>query len=446
MLILNNLIVIYCTLLDKIACISAFFSQKVRNSAIHLSLFSLSLIGIVAYCNDSIKRLVHYNDVVFLITTSLLVVILIASVDKNDFREKARDNNVNPCFWFGWLLCFVIMSASALFHYVRTAYFLWGILSLTVFPMIMIAWNRRSDYLELCNLAASYMVIASFVFLAINLLLVGIIERNEFLYIGYRGITANPNSNGLIVLPFFSSALYLLFTKRRYKEWYVFSIAICVMFAYISKTRTAELSMAIEIIIAILISYRHKDIFCIQHLKSRLLIVVLTAMACSIVFGCILMRLDDIDLNAYATSKTQSVNIEEANSNGMEIIDKFSSGRLAIWQTYLKETSFRGHGTPQKPIVEGVDATLWAHNNAIDIWYASGFPAFAGYVIWLMTGWLFVLKCIFSDKGARKEYMLSAVAFTGYFIEAMLEITIYPMYTGIVFLSYITLIPIALKK
>ena len=112
----------------------------------------------------------------------------------------------------------------------------------------------------------------------------------------------------------------------------------------------------------------------------------------------------------------------------------------------MKKVGIAGHGTPAKGLFAGRPDSMWAHNNAIDIWYASGFPAFAGYVLWMFAGIIFVIKCMTRRCGFKREYLFTGIAFTGYLTEAMLEITIYPIYTGIVFLAYITIIPIAFKE
>ena len=175
------------------------------------------------------------------------------------------------------------------------------------------------------------------------------------------------------------------------------------------------------------------------------------------------MYFDRTDLNAYAiaeeTKETEETEewtplVDEMSEAaavvyGNETLTKLnavSSGRLLLWLAYTKVLKFTGHGNPRGEVFMGHPNSKWAHNNAIDIWYASGFIAFAGYLIWLLAGWIFVFRSIIAGNSFRKEHLFTVLAFIGYFVEAMLEITIYPTNTGIVFLMYMTLAPVAFSK
>lgn len=224
---------IYSIIINSIAVFSSRISPKVRAGLMELSMFGLSLLGIIAYSNSRIKELLRYDNWVLTISTLLLIIVLFTSIDKKITR--IRRAGIRPLFWSCWYLCYVLIVLSSLRYYVRAAYLVMGILSLTVFPMIMIIWYNRRDYFRFCILIARNMVLATYYYLAMNILLVGFISNTEDPELGYLGITANPNSNGLIILPFFTAALFLLIVDKKYNFYYLFSLAICVMVAYISK-------------------------------------------------------------------------------------------------------------------------------------------------------------------------------------------------------------------
>ena len=69
-----------------------------------------------------------------------------------------------------------------------------------------------------------------------------------------------------------------------------------------------------------------------------------------------------------------------------------------------------------------------------------------GYLIWLAVGWIFLIGYLIRPDLMRREYLFTILAFTGYFIHAMLEITIYPMITGVAFLAFISLGPVAFRE
>ena len=448
MIILQVPIIVYSKVINIIAVLSSGIAVKWRNIMLNAVLVCFALLGIVAYSNDGIKEALHYIDCVFAVSVILMLILLIASIDRKIDLREISTWRINAVFWAGWYICFLFMVVSSLRHEVRLAYYLWGILCLTVFPMLMIIWYVRGDLSRLCALAARSMVVTTYLFLLLNLIIVPFTTRGQFagLESDYVGIAGHPNSNGLIVLPFFTAALYLLFIDKRRMPIYIFSLSFCAMIAVISGTRTSELAMILEVVVAICIYAHNKGKLAEMQSSGRLIKTIIVSLLIVIVLGRLLLFTDNIDLKVYAEGEIGEAYEEIASSDDLTKLDNLSSGRVVLWKAYLKKVEFVGHGTPTEELFEGRTDSLWAHNNAIDIWYASGFPAFAGYVMWLLAGCGFVLKSMFRRKGFRREYLLAALAFTGYFTEAMLEITIYPMYTGIAFLAYITLIPMAFKE
>lgn len=433
----------YILILNTIVAASSGISPLMRKGLLNASLFCLNLIFITAYCNDRIKDLTHYKDYVLVTSTVLLIVVLIMSADRRIELTEYPKRRI--LFSIGWYLCFTAIFISSLKYYVRDAYFLWSILSLTLFPMLMIVWHRRGDYFYLCNVVAQNMVISSYLFYLANFVLVPFVTNDGIYGPDYLGLADNPNGNGMIVLPFFTAALYMLLSRRGSSFPYILSLLLSVVFATISNTRAAQAAMLLETVVAVCIYVRHRNILA-RHRLSLIFKALLAAVLLASMAGYVLHYADNIDLNAYAESEMEEAAEEVRQSEVLTNINNLASGRLILWKAYLKMVSFGGHGNPDGPLFEPYAESKWAHNNALDIWYASGFLAFAGYVLWLLAVWIFVLRCIFSKKFFKQEYLFTALAFTGYFIEAMLEITIYPMQTGIVFLAFVTIGPAAFEE
>lgn len=412
-----------------------------------LSLACLNVLGIAGHISEELKAVIHYYDWFITVATIALVFLLIGSIDRKIRIDEIKDCNV--VFWCGWLSCFVSMGISSLFHPTRDVYTLWFILSLSIFPMILIIWQKRGELQKLFALIAHNMVLASYFFLIINIISVAFITNNyyvEGLEHEYLGIAPNPNSNGMIVLPFFTSALYLIITNQKNKLFYFFSLTISIMFAFISNTRTAELAMLCEVILALIIIFKHKTNYKLIIPSIRTIISGFVVILITITIGYCLMYIDVVDLKAYAAGEMEEATAEVYADESLIRINTLSSGRLILWKAFLKTVTFTGHGSPTGPVFEGYEVSRWAHNNALDIWYVSGLIAFMGYIIWLLAAWGFVIKALAKEGGFRKEYLLTVLAFVGYFVEAMLEITIYPMQTGIALLCFLTLTPIAFKE
>ena len=65
--------------------------------------------------------------------------------------------------------------------------------------------------------------------------------------------------------------------------------------------------------------------------------------------------------------------------------------------------------------------------------------------MWIAASLWFILKCLIGKTDKRPEYLFTIVAFVGYFVEFMLEVTMYSVTNHLVFLAYIGLIPVACK-
>ncbi len=426
----------YCYVINIISEASLKMSDKARRALLHIALLLLMLTGAVNYFNDRLQELMGYeSDRVRFFTSVLLIVLLIALIDR---KIDPRALRVNSLFWTGWYVCFITIFVLSFVNPVRKYYMLWCILSLTVFPMIMIILNERKDNFAVSVLIARDAVIISYIFFAANLIITPFVTKVTGI-MDYQGICNNPNSNGLICTAFFTAALYLIAVDRNDLFVYLLSLTISFSIATVSRCRTAQLAMILETIMLITIWLKHKELHIDRSRILRMIIALFAAVALGVAAGKVLISIDLIDMNAYADTDYEEANQWVQADDTRIKLNELSSGRLFIWKAYSTKLNFFGNGSPDGPLMPEYLASKWAHNNAIDVWYASGFIAFAGYMLWLLAVFIFVIKCMTKGRAYRPEYILAAMAFIGYFVQAMLEITLYPMTNGITFLTYITL-------
>ena len=427
----------YSFLIRTIACISERIGNKTKQTTAGLMIFILCLLGIIRHLKTPLKELIHCSDRTGVyIGAIVLLVLLIVSAEKNtDYRRI----NVNRLCLYGWLLCFITIFIMSFINPVRRGYLVWSIVSLLISVPFMMICAFRDNFPRFCNLLARVMTLAACFFVIINLLLGPFIKPADLP--GYFGLMINPNGNGMICTGLYAASFFLLLTEE--KETFAYSVitGFCIAFCFASDCRTAQLAIALESIIGMSFYLRcSKDEGKKFNIKKALMIcavIAITAFAGTF----ILTKIGDMDLNAYAIDDSGFV-----SSEAYSILDQVSSSRFHIWREYLYRVTFWGNGSPQEPLISEYEPSLYAHNNAIEILYTSGVPAFIGYVIFLISGIAFVLRCIRGKNGYKKEHLLVIMAFTGYFVEAMLEIVMYPMCHMPAILLNLCMMPIFIRN
>lgn len=441
-LIISFILNLYCLIINCLYRISSRISKGAKNLLFVISVACLSFLGIYRYCFGILPSFLHFDDSVYQITgVFLFALLLLSSIQK---PLDPTGFTPNRLFFTGWLFCFFSIFISSFIHPLNCALFTCSLLCLTLIPMIIMVWIDRSGYYHLTIVVCRITVMASFVFLILNLLIVPFLSRtNAFISDDFWGLCNNSNNNGMICTSFYTAALYLLFVDKRNRFASLLSLSLSIVFSVISVCRTAQLAFIFETVIALILFLKHKNEIPKGWSIRGFVIACIASVALSVIAGRILISIDKMDLNSYAKTDYEDAS-EWVNSNDtLNKINNYSSGRLLIWKAYSSKLNLLGNGSPDGPLMPEFDASRWAHNNALDIWYASGFFAFIGYIVWLIAAIVFVMKTIICRSSFKPDYLLSVTAFSAYFIQAMLEITIFPTTTGIVFLCFITLGPIA---
>lgn len=437
---------LYIAIINLIGKMTIKIPANVRIVMINISLLVLSLNGMLTYSNSMLKEMLHLSDYSLEVAVMCFIVLFIASIDHKVNGMRIRGNN---WFWIGWILCYVTMVVSNCFHHSHERYVWLGLLCISVIPMIIIVWYEKNECRRLYFLIARSAITVSYVFFALNLILLPFMSNKNVLEgvnKGFAGTGDNPNGTGLICLAFFAAALYLVVSERKLHLEYLLSLSISTTMIVMSGCRTASIVLALSVFITPLFLLRCRVFKYKGMTGKRLLagILIFAVIALSSYF--VFQSLEKIDLNAYASTEyDEAVEFVESNHT-LALLNYYSSGRILLWRAYLGKVAFLGHGTPAEPIIPELEASIWAHNNALDIWYASGFPAFIGYALWILCCIGFLAQCVAGKHKLKIEYLFPTLCLIGYIVEAMLEITIYPTHTGIVLMAFLSLAPVAFKE
>ena len=119
-------------------------------------------------------------------------------------------------------------------------------------------------------------------------------------------------------------------------------------------------------------------------------------------------------------------------------MDRFMAGRLAIWNVYFQNMTWRGSSELM------FYDTEYAHNQYIELSYKAGVPTGIIYLLFNLIAGVMSLVLFFKRKDAAGLMMLSA--FLMFFTISMLDTGVLPFERGFIFLYYIVLTPLFIKK
>lgn len=421
----------YTWIINIIGRVSMRISPKVRDVLMNISLLMLATLGVIKYLNSDIKHVIHYTkDRVNILGFILLIILLVVSIDRQVDYKRLR---CRRSFVVGWLVCFGMMLMMSFVHPVVKGYFLWTLISLLFAIPFAIVWHERDDFVRLCDMLARSVLIVAGVFYIVNLIFVPFIPN--ILSWEYLGIAKNPNNNGFICTSAYAAALYMMMRGQKRSFVYAVIMGFSIAMTVASTCRTAELTIAMETIVGcayyLAIAKNNEERIDAKKMVTTVIIVLVVAVAGKYV----LEQINHMDLNVYAADEIAA----DAEMHDV------SSGRFEIWKAFIAHSTFWGNGNKTKgPQIEGEPSSIYAHNNALEILYSSGVIAFVGYIAWIASGFIFVLRCLLGKYDYHKSYILVVMAFIGYFTQAMLEILIYPMCNIPTLMMYVCLMPIVL--
>lgn len=436
---MNYILLPYVVVINLVSNVTSRLSPRMRTVLTHVTVTITAVLGVLNYARNSIRAALPFS--IMGVTIVMMIILLLANIENKISFKKMKANTL---FWAGWFVCFLIMLITSLVKEADPRDYMWSVVSLTIIPMFLIVMNDKKDCMRFCVTVATDMTVVSWLYLLANLLMVPFLT-NEYIP-DYDGIANNPNGNGLICLAFFTSSLFLLVARKDNRLINLLVICMCIVVAWISVSRAAQLAIILELAVALALFFKNRDVFSFDIPLKAVAVGCAIAVVFSYAVYFTLTKIDEMQPEVQAVTSYEEEAAKIYGDEKLLKINDTTSGRLLLWYTYMDRMTLWGNGAVyNETFPEGV-LPMDPHNNAIDICYKSGLIACLGYLLWLASAWAFIIRLVFSKKVRfRPEYILTCIAFVGYFTEAMLEVKIYPMNTGIVFLSFITLSPAAFR-
>lgn len=415
---------------------------------------------ILIICNMKIIGMIGIYDYQVIIVAALftaLAVILLAGANQARAIQKQLLAKLEPSwfFWAGWLLCFGGIIAAGMIHPAPDQYILWAALCLTAFPVIMITQRIRPEGLrQLCDMISKVMVAASFVFAALNYALVPFIERAKLYPLNeYLGFCVHPNPNGALCSGFAVAALWLIVTDSRRSVLYAVSLGFSLSVVTTTHCRSAELGLVFGILAGAAYFIRTRGLPGRDALKRVIIVIVIAAAICY-ASGQVLLYIDGINLNRakdplksttqqeidqQEKAKTDAASTNEGDLSTYDLINRLSSDRLTIWTAYIPKIKPLGNGKITGPLTKANPASFSAHNNVLEVLYVSGWPAGAGFVMWLLYGFYCIFKNTIVREKFRPEFLFFILSFSVFLTISMLNVMQYPFVRMPAFMAYLTM-------
>ena len=446
---MNLLQKIFISVLNPIFGITKKIDIKVRE---RISDACLIIIAIQFFVFTSWQKYgIEYGySQLFISNTVLLLIVIVFSV-----KEPLVKVENNKLFCIPWFLCTVLIIISGLHHNITPALMFFAGTMLFVFPCLYFVWNNRGDY-ETLFIKASRAIIAAMIIFNILQLAIAPLYSNE----AYSGIAVNPNSIGIASTAGVISSLYLIVMREKHIWIYVLSAGMGAAFAVLSASRASVLAIML-VMISFLVCYLRscKMRFNGRIKKSIAIVLILTAVCIGSVSGYrfILSEitpavrefvLDKVATQAYAEDDTQENNSALVNKfMNRDGVESMSSGRIYIWKSYIRNLNLVGHERGDQGLyIEEMYGNYSAHNTYLEIAYRSGIFAGLAYAFIAVYAAVYAFRFMFGKKIFDYRLSLIPMAVLAFGVLSNLERALYPLEKAHIFLFFIALAPMFMKR
>ncbi len=323
-----------------------------------------------------------------------------------------------------------------------TNHFSQAILALIVFPIVFLVWNSV-DVFKIFKLLIKGCRWSFYLFLIIHFILYPIEGRQ------YEGMFYNTNGMSAYLTVVFCCLLVEIYAVKTKKKFWLNATLLAIVCAYLYYTgsRTGLLSAAMAVlvflIIILLFDFKNSINFCIKRLSlialSLVVIVPSVIVASQIsdktvdwVSSFVIENNNgaqnpnnetDKDLGN-TSNKGNNQNwkdilneIKETNEDRMNTDDKtlasYSTGRLGIWEGFIKELNFSGHSDSYSFKIEVGDRiyeTPTAHNNILQ--YSYSFGILSGLLYMAFNIFAGIKSVIYAFKNKNQPYALLPLIIT----------------------------------
>lgn len=450
---MNRLQDLFISLLSPWIPIMGKISSKIRYRLLSVCFFA----DLVLFC--IVRFLLHKESYFYNTTCGIVLMILIALLSLDKKLEHKPWRRSMGVAWFGMCIVFTISDVFVM----KKACGL-GIILAFVFTAVFFVWQNHSRK-DLLWKAFKDSVKSSFAAMAV----VSFLFRPFFEGGRYAAIFTNPNTFGLYLFVIF--AVYMSDLdwdveigkpiKKSLRTY--FALALIVFYLSISQARTAMLAILaifmLWIVLRLILSKQQKRYA--NFLKALGCFILTSAILYPVFYGAVRNipelvghpilfeedvlymangeKIEDVSDKVLAESDNiESVQVEDAtlqdNSiwgrilqslDGNETLNKISSGRLTIYNAYLRKLNWKGHR--RITLIVNGKTVAHAHNNWLQFAYSYGVFSFIFYGIITVLG---VTRSIYFYRTNRRRnatyaFLIPAVC-VGFVVATLTECLFLP--------------------
>ena len=402
----------------------------------------------------------------------LLGIIILLSVDRRLEIVKWKLTVYIP-----FVLTGLLLFAASLDHEMGPAYQAFPLTMLVGFICLFFVWGNTHEYKKMFISAASaYLIFIMAVFIWCVLKYPYIESENSLVDLGYSAFGINPNGMAKLFLPGVVCGVFLMMEYIYKKRCALFALCggFCSGVVFLTQCRAGELCLVIIALIFIVsVILKHKQIYR-DGKKVRLMYVSIVILAVGMIIGVLMIgtigskigiegivgetaigKEENLQNNGSGNTDEESQkNLERQEminqrlseskseiygNETLQKIDILTAGRIAIWNIYFDNMTWRGNSELM------FYDTEYAHNQYIELSYKAGYPTGILYLLTvLIAGW-YICVTFFKSKG-RAEEMFKLMVWTVFFVISMFDTGILPFERGFIFLFYIVLADVFMNK
>lgn len=392
----------------------------------------------------------------------LFGIIIIFSV-----KDKLQIIRWNKLIYILYTIVALMILAAGIHHYMGPSYRVFPLTMLVAFMCLFFVWGNRGDYDVLFSLMAkAYLTFSAGIIVLCFLIYPYPIEGLWY----YSVMDINPNGFSKIMLPALFSAVYLIVLEPIKKINIIYTIigGISAHFIYITDSRAGQICEIAIILLGIIFYLRALKMYdggwlniriIIRNIIVIVLLFVVAIFCSSFVLGHITPVTSGYLVQSEEENTTEVSDVTDENESespqpgsieylvmeGNELIrgneflkelNVFMAQRIAMWAVYIKNMSLTGHDDFLNP--------YGPHNQYIEFAYKAGVPA---GVLWLLFNIIVGILLLYRVIKYRDKYIVFQLfGFIVFFVTSMLDTGVMPFTRSFIFIYYIILAPVFIKK
>lgn len=354
-------------------------------------------------------------------------------------RGDVKPIKFSKSFIIIWLLFGIMQFISGLKNDVN--YLPEAMLFLVVFPALFVVWQNMG-FDNVARLLIKTCIISFYVF--------GIVSIVFFPYKSgrYQSFFSNPNGLGgycgLVLCCIYVS---IFDTKHKGKKlWYTILLYICAAFLLLSGCRTAMLASAFGALAVLVMSLSKGNS---KKIWSDILLIIIVGIVVILCFFLLLGVAEKMNIISEETLSHFENSIFSLLSRSKlenKTMDDLSSGRVSVWQEYIKKLNLFGHPDGEYVTYKGRDggtcSNYTCHNYVLQMSINHGLITGAVVVAFMLYSLIQLLRYASKNKGTISA-QFSLILGVSFFVSAMFESLSITFNYMITLYFYFALTPIA---